>query len=50
MRLEGKRVAILAENMYREMEPWVPYYRITSRRPDELPVFCRAIVQSLAKA
>jgi protease I len=27
MRLEGKRIAILAENMYQEMELWVPYYR-----------------------
>jgi protease I len=28
MRLEGKRIAILAENMYQEMELWVPYYRM----------------------
>src|SRR3972149_1049875 len=28
MRLKGKRVAILAENMYQEMELWVPYYRL----------------------
>ncbi len=28
MRLEGKRVAILAENLYQEMELWVPYYRL----------------------
>jgi protease I len=27
MRLQGKRVAILAENQYQEMELWVPYYR-----------------------
>ncbi len=27
MRLKGKRVAILAENLYQEMELWVPYYR-----------------------
>jgi len=27
MKLEGKRIAILAENMYQEMELWVPYYR-----------------------
>src|SRR3989442_6294761 len=27
MRLEGKRIAVLAENMYEEMELWVPYYR-----------------------
>src|SRR3970040_3030659 len=28
MRLKGKRIAILAENMYQEMELWVPYYRL----------------------
>ncbi|HEY7366116.1 MAG TPA: type 1 glutamine amidotransferase domain-containing protein [Methylomirabilota bacterium] len=28
MKLTGKRVAILAENMYQEMELWVPYYRL----------------------
>ncbi len=27
MRLEGKKIAILAENLYQEMELWVPYYR-----------------------
>ncbi len=28
MKLAGKRVAMLAENMYQEMELWVPYYRL----------------------
>jgi protease I len=28
MSLSGKRVAILAENMYQEMELWVQYYRL----------------------
>ena len=28
MGLEGKRVAILAENMYHELELWVPLYRL----------------------
>jgi protease I len=28
MTLKGKRVAILADNMYQEMELWVPYYRL----------------------
>jgi protease I len=28
MTLTGKRVAILAENMYQEMELWVPFYRL----------------------
>src|SRR3989475_7092173 len=27
MKLAGKRIAILSENMYQEMELWVPYYR-----------------------
>lgn len=28
MKLQGKRIAILAENLYQEMELWVPYYRM----------------------
>jgi protease I len=28
MKLEGKRIAILAENLYQEMELWVPFYRL----------------------
>jgi len=28
MRLQGKRIAVLAENLYQEMELWVPYYRL----------------------
>jgi protease I len=28
MTLKGKRIAILAENNYQEMELWVPYYRL----------------------
>lgn len=28
MRLRGKKVGILAETMYQEMELWVPYYRL----------------------
>jgi protease I len=28
MKLAGKRIAVLAENMYQEMELWVPYYRL----------------------
>jgi protease I len=28
MSLTGKRVAVLAENMYQEMELWVPYFRL----------------------
>jgi protease I len=28
MSLKGKRIVILAENLYQEMELWVPYYRM----------------------
>jgi len=28
MRLTGKKVAVLAEEIYQEMELWVPYYRL----------------------
>jgi protease I len=28
MKLKGKKVIILAENTYQEMELWVPYYRL----------------------
>jgi len=34
MRLKGKKVAILAENMYQEMELWVPYYRLKEEGAD----------------
>ena len=34
MSLKGKRIAILAENMYQEMELWVPYYRMKEERAD----------------
>ena len=29
MELTGKRIAVLAENQYQEMELWYPYYRFT---------------------
>jgi len=28
MRLKGKKIVLLAENFYQEMELWVPYYRL----------------------
>ncbi|MFQ5962647.1 MAG: type 1 glutamine amidotransferase domain-containing protein [Candidatus Methylomirabilales bacterium] len=28
MRIQGRRIAIVAENLYQEMELWVPYYRL----------------------
>lgn len=34
MTLKGKRVAILAENVYQEMELWVPYYRLKEEGAD----------------
>ena len=34
MGLTGKRVAILAENLYQEMELWVPYYRMKEERAE----------------
>lgn len=34
MTLTGKRVAILAENLYQEMELWVPYYRLREEGAD----------------
>src|SRR5919106_2620573 len=34
MTLAGKRIAILAENMYQEMELWVPYYRLREEGAD----------------
>jgi deglycase len=34
MSLAGKRIAVLAENMYQEMELWVPYYRLKEEGAD----------------
>jgi protease I len=34
MRLKGKKVAVLAEEMYQEMELWVPYYRLKEEGAD----------------
>jgi protease I len=34
MQLSGKRVAVLAENLYQEMELWVPYYRLKEEGAD----------------
>jgi len=34
VQLSGKRIAILAENMYQEMELWVPYYRMKEEGAD----------------
>ena len=34
MNLKGKRIAILAENQYEDMELWVPYYRMKEEGAD----------------
>ena len=34
MRLKGKKVALLAENSYQEMELWAPYYRLKEEGAD----------------
>lgn len=34
MELEGKRVAVLAEDLYEDMELWVPYYRLKEAGAD----------------
>ncbi|MBI2527592.1 MAG: type 1 glutamine amidotransferase [Candidatus Rokubacteria bacterium] len=38
MSLKGKRIAILAENLYQEMELWVPYYRLKEEGAEVLVV------------
>ncbi len=34
MKLKGKKVAVLAEEIYQEMELWVPYYRLKEEGAD----------------
>jgi protease I len=34
MKLNGKRIAILADNLYEDMELWVPYYRMKEEGGD----------------
>jgi protease I len=34
MKLNGKRIAILADNLYEDMELWVPYYRMKEEGAD----------------
>ena len=38
MSLEGKRVAVLAENMYHELELWVPYFRLREEGAETIVV------------
>lgn len=34
MRLNGKKIAVLAEDIYQEIELWVPYYRLKEEGAD----------------
>ena len=34
MRLKGKKIVLLAENLYQELELWVPYYRLKEEGAD----------------
>jgi putative intracellular protease/amidase len=56
----GRRVAVLVEGLYEDLELWYPALRlreagaqvvdgnlITSRTPDDLPAFCRVIVGAM---
>ena len=36
--MEGKRVAVLAENMYHELELWVPYFRLREEGAETIVV------------
>jgi len=38
MRLQGKRVAVLAENIYEDQELWYPYFRLREAGADVLVV------------
>lgn len=38
MRLRGKKVVILAENLYQDVELWVPYYRLKEEGAEVLVV------------
>jgi putative intracellular protease/amidase len=62
MNLQGKKIIILAEDLYEELELWYPLLRlreagaevvrdgnlISSRTPDDLPAFCRTIIEALS--
>lgn len=59
--MDAKKVMIMIEELYNEHEFWYPYYRlkeagvevvvdgkfITSREPNDLPAFMRAVIEAL---
>jgi len=49
MTLKGKRVAILAENLYQEMELWVPYYRLKEEGAEVVVVGAREVKSYTSK-
>ncbi len=50
MELKGKHVAVLAEDLYEDREVVRDGNLVTSRKPEDLPSFCRTILQALSEA
>lgn len=47
--LNGKRIAFLATDMVEQVGLTDPWKAVTSRNPDDLPAFCRTLVEEFAK-